>query len=433
MRTRENYDEAVEASASNPEKSSDTGIRSCCVLNCSKSFHFGENLILDAMHDFLEGVVPFMIKLFLRQLYSCGTTKISAAELNRRIVLFHFSFYDLFNKPSPKFTDAGIRKEDILFSPKIALEQIVVLEDLIRQFVERFRNCIQVCNQLINFITWYTTQRGSSPIPDDGLVSNAKWIKFNGWEYRRHSVVLLTPSSDTKDGLLEFGKISNVLVHHGNPFFVLTIMITDNFNSHFHSFEVWSPETEQQRRHWKKEHSVRVVQHQDAARNVFVPAGMLVTIEEPSTSQDTLSNTAEGDGLEPELDASGTETEICNIEEPTAKSDSQLVWEAGILLVLRQKFYLPFEALLFVSDAIHDNYQKSVTTIHEQLKVLLTQEVTGSPSFQQTFETLSHQHQLTRYRLEMLWKKYFPTIMPQSVILNETEPSYDWEVYDSVM
>lgn len=32
MRTRENYDEAVEASASNPEKASETGIRSCCVL-----------------------------------------------------------------------------------------------------------------------------------------------------------------------------------------------------------------------------------------------------------------------------------------------------------------------------------------------------------------------------------------------------------------
>lgn len=97
---------------------------------------------------------------------------------------------------------------------------------------------------------------------------------------------------------------------------------------------------------------------------------MLVTIEEPSTSQDTLSNTAEGDGLEPELDASGTETEICNIEEPTAKSDSQLVWEAGILLVLRQKFYLPFEALLFVSDAIHDNYQNSVTTIHVIISIV---------------------------------------------------------------
>lgn len=80
------------------------------LLNCSKYFHFGENLILDAMHDFLEGVVPFMIKLFIRELYSCGTTQISATELNRRILLFHFSFYDLSNKPSTKFIDAGIRK-----------------------------------------------------------------------------------------------------------------------------------------------------------------------------------------------------------------------------------------------------------------------------------------------------------------------------------
>ncbi len=31
MRTRENYDEAVEASASNPEKASETRIHSCCV------------------------------------------------------------------------------------------------------------------------------------------------------------------------------------------------------------------------------------------------------------------------------------------------------------------------------------------------------------------------------------------------------------------
>jgi hypothetical protein len=81
------------------------------LLNCSKYFHFGENLILDAMHDFLEGVVSFTIKLFIRQLYSCGKTKISATELNRRILLFHFSFYDLSNKLSTKFIDAEITKK----------------------------------------------------------------------------------------------------------------------------------------------------------------------------------------------------------------------------------------------------------------------------------------------------------------------------------
>ena len=36
----------------------------------SKYFLIAENLILDAMHDFLEGVIPFMIKLLLKELIS---------------------------------------------------------------------------------------------------------------------------------------------------------------------------------------------------------------------------------------------------------------------------------------------------------------------------------------------------------------------------
>jgi hypothetical protein len=50
---------------------------------------------------------------------------------------------------------------------------------------------------------------------------------------------------------------------------------------------------------------------------------------------------------------------------------SHLEWEAGILLVLRNKFYLPFEALLYVSDAIHDSYQASVQTIHVNISFSL--------------------------------------------------------------
>lgn len=61
----------------------------------------------------------------------------------------------------------------------------------------------------------------------------------------------------------------------------------------------------------------------------------MVTIEELSTSQDILSTVVYA-GLESQLDA-GTEPTICNFEEPTAAtSDSQLMWEAEILLVLRQ-------------------------------------------------------------------------------------------------
>ncbi len=127
---------------------------------------------------------------------------------------------------------------------------------------------------------------------------------------------------------------------------------------------------------------------------------------------------------------------------------SHLEWEAGILLMLRNKFYLPFEALLYVSDAIHDSYQASVQTIYlnisytllpqcwllivklhmlqDKLKTLLLTEVVGSTSFREAFETVHYEDQLTRFRLESLRRKFFPTIMPQSVILSPTEPSYDW-------
>ena len=92
------------------KKSRLTEILRSCLLNISKYFHIAENLILDAMHDFLEGVIPFMIKLLLKELNSLPNSKISAELLNRRISLFHYSFNDLANKPSPQFTNEGNKK-----------------------------------------------------------------------------------------------------------------------------------------------------------------------------------------------------------------------------------------------------------------------------------------------------------------------------------
>lgn len=42
---------------------------------------------------------------------------------------------------------------------------------------------------------------------------------------------------------------------------------------------------------------------------------------------------------------------------------SNLEWEAGVLLELRQKFFLPFEALLLVSTAIHNFYNQRVLIV----------------------------------------------------------------------
>lgn len=89
---------------------SQSGIKYASLLNASRYFHFAENLNFDAMHDFLEGVAPFSIKLILHALATIfPELGVDADFLNQRIENFQCSFYDLSNKPSAKFTDDNIK------------------------------------------------------------------------------------------------------------------------------------------------------------------------------------------------------------------------------------------------------------------------------------------------------------------------------------
>jgi hypothetical protein len=114
--------------------------------------------------------------------------------------------------------------------------------------------------------------------------------------------------------------------------------------------------------------------------------------------------------------------------------------------------YLPFEALLCVSDAIHQHHDKKLqqvrviylksviivceinkfifctlpSYIQEQLIPLISDETTQSPAFHTIFNKLEGEEDLTRYRLESIWKNSFPAIMPIAVILNEGNPSFEW-------
>lgn len=178
MRTKDNYDvSAREAKLTNGQSTPLTGIKFNCHMNKSFFFHVANNLILDCMHDFLEGIVPFMIMLVFRQFSIDGKYCFLAGELNKRLIRFSYSYYDKKNKPSPKFNDFLIRKRgnystkqrasqnwclirmipliigdlievadpyfelilmlnrimDIVFAPSIALEHTVILEDLNNQ------------------------------------------------------------------------------------------------------------------------------------------------------------------------------------------------------------------------------------------------------------------------------------------------------------
>jgi hypothetical protein len=100
-----------EANLTNGESIPSTGVKFSCQFNRSIHFHSGDNHILDCMHDFLEGFVSFIVMLVLRHFTTNDKYKLSAKELNRRLKIFAYSYYDMKNKPSPRFTDSLLRKE----------------------------------------------------------------------------------------------------------------------------------------------------------------------------------------------------------------------------------------------------------------------------------------------------------------------------------
>ena len=46
-----------------------------------------------------------------------------------------------------------------------------------------------------------------------------------------------------------------------------------------------------------------------------------------------------------------------------------------------------------------------------------------STAFTEAFQLVHQQEQMSRYRLESTWNKFFPAVMPREVILDPNEPS----------
>ncbi len=77
---------------------SETGIKRKCVLDELKYFSVVDNVAPDIMHDILEGIGPFEVKLVLASLVAEG--HVSLETLNYRLTSFDYGFPDSSNKPS---------------------------------------------------------------------------------------------------------------------------------------------------------------------------------------------------------------------------------------------------------------------------------------------------------------------------------------------
>ncbi|KAL7386394.1 hypothetical protein ABVT39_007686 [Epinephelus coioides] len=79
----------------NPSK---MGLKRDSILNSLSFYHVTDNIALDIMHDILEGVGPYQVKVVLNSLIE--QKHISLDKLNYRITSFDYGFCDMGNKPS---------------------------------------------------------------------------------------------------------------------------------------------------------------------------------------------------------------------------------------------------------------------------------------------------------------------------------------------
>lgn len=80
-----------------PDLSQTKGMKKCCAFNELKYFHEFENFSVDIMHDLLEGVVPFYIKIFFESL---KVRDVSFNVIQSLLRDFNYGFLSKAYKPS---------------------------------------------------------------------------------------------------------------------------------------------------------------------------------------------------------------------------------------------------------------------------------------------------------------------------------------------
>lgn len=97
LRSKALHSEHCAAIQQNPALASTFGVKKTCPLNSLRLFHTTDNYAVDIMHDLLEGVVQYELKLVFQYLIR---NFISRSSLSERITSFNYGFTQRKNRPS---------------------------------------------------------------------------------------------------------------------------------------------------------------------------------------------------------------------------------------------------------------------------------------------------------------------------------------------
>ncbi|KAK0153147.1 hypothetical protein N1851_005164 [Merluccius polli] len=97
LRSKALHSEHCAAIQQNPALASTFGVKKVCPLNSLQLFHTSDNYAVDIMHDLLEGVVQYELKLVFQYLIN---NSISVSSLSERIMSFNYGFTQRKNRRS---------------------------------------------------------------------------------------------------------------------------------------------------------------------------------------------------------------------------------------------------------------------------------------------------------------------------------------------
>ena len=116
LRNKVQYSEQVQSLLKGTITTRDCGIKSSCLLNTLQYFHVVENSTVDILHDVLEGVAEFELKLIFHS-FVYVKKYFSLALLNSRLSSFDYGYLHRNSKP------AAISETELKDQQKTGLSQ----------------------------------------------------------------------------------------------------------------------------------------------------------------------------------------------------------------------------------------------------------------------------------------------------------------------
>lgn len=165
LRTPDQHTALLE-SIQNKTASRNFGLKNYCSLSDLRFFSVTLNFNFDLMHDLLEGIIPYTLKLVLHY-YITKKSVMTVAVLNTRIKEFNYGNVEAKNKPSDNFTTYMLSKSDTKLKQKASQYWLLlrvmpyILYDKVEKDIDSPFELLLLLNKITSIVTLSEFESGT--------------------------------------------------------------------------------------------------------------------------------------------------------------------------------------------------------------------------------------------------------------------------------